>query len=99
MSLIDYISIPNHNNPERLVERRLTNASGVQEIVTLKKIQWDYLDWLENKGANIERYIRNCSAGNPDKSLSEALEWWIYWAYVEREEQGLPRPYWLNKNE
>lgn len=78
-----------------LIGRYVQNALGQEEIVFLTRVQWDYLDWLVERGADVAQYIRTCDLKRQETPLSELLGWWVYDWFLERERQGYPRPDWL----
>lgn len=66
-----------------------------EEIVFLTQTQWDYLDWLTARGADVVGYIQECDLKRKDVLFSHALSWWVYWWFLDREAAGYPRPDWL----
>jgi len=79
-----------------MVGRYVKNAFGQRERVELRQDQWDYFDWLaETQGYNVENYIQKCDETRGTSSFSDALQWWCFWLFEKREEEGKPRPEWL----
>ena len=56
MNLIECAENLYPNDPCELIGRHMVNALGAEEIVTMRRIQWDYFDWLENRGVNMKRF-------------------------------------------
>lgn len=98
MSFIRKVPHLSETSPDEFIGRYVTNALGAQEIVVMKQIQWDYLDWLKSRGAQVEEFIIACDKRNPHMSLSLALEHAVYQAFQEREREGYPKPSWLDKS-
>lgn len=95
MNLIECAENLYPNDPCELIGRHMTNALGAEEIVTMRRIQWDYFDWLEGHCVDMIRFVYECEMSNPNSSLSDALQCWIYDAFVLRERKGHERPNWL----
>lgn len=95
MNLIDHPAKAYGDDPEEMTGRYITNSMGLPVVVTLKRSQWRYLDWLEARGANIPEFILCCDRKVRNGSLSGSLQWWVYKLYLSREREGLPRPDWL----
>ena len=80
----------------QLVGRHLTNAMGYKESVVMRKVHWDYLDWLIERGAmRLEAVISSIQEEQPSMELGEALMTWLSEVCEDREELGLPQPTWL----
>lgn len=86
---------PDDRDPDEEIGRIVTNALDQPELVAMERKYWDYLDWLKGIGANIENYIKNCDRSRGIVPFGDALAWWTYYAYEDREKEGLPRPDWL----
>jgi hypothetical protein len=78
------------------VGRYLTNAMGHKEVVVMRKVHWDYLDWLVERGAmRLEAVIPSIQEEQPSMELGVALMTWLSEVCDDREEMGLPQPSWL----
>ena len=89
----EFVFLPHE---KELVGRVVKNAFGQEEVVYAESCHWRYLDWLaEHEGVDIEGFLQDCDMARGDWSFSDAIQWWAYWAYEYREEQGKPRPEWL----
>ena len=80
----------------QLVGRYLTNAMGHKETVVMRKVHWDYMDWLIERGAmRIDAVISSVQEEQPSMELGEALMTWLSEVCNDREELNLPQPSWL----
>lgn len=96
MHIIENNNLVFRSESSELIGRIVKNAFGIEEIVYAEQGHWRYLDWLaEHEGVDIEGFIQDCDMARGDCPLSDTLQWWAYWAYQYREEQGKPRPEWL----
>jgi hypothetical protein len=78
------------------VGRYLTNAMGVKEIVVMRKVHWDYLDWLIERGAgDLSEVITAIQEEQPSMELGEALMTYLSEVCALREELGAAQPSWL----
>lgn len=84
---------------DHYIGRYVENALGQQEIVHLSQRYWDYLDWFAEQNLDVPAYIKACDLKRKAVPLSDALAWHVYWTFLEREKQGLPRPDWLGPPE
>lgn len=90
---------PRHLEPVERVGRYIKDAMGQEQIVFLAPLHWRYLDWLTERGADVQGYIEECDLNRKDVPLSDALSWYVYWWYLDREKAGLARPDWLPEPE
>lgn len=93
-NLQNLVKYPGESGKE--VGRYLTNAMGHKEIVVMRKVHWDYLDWLIERGAmRLEAVIPAIQEELPSMDLGTALMTWLSEVCDEREQMGLPQPSWL----
>ncbi|WP_141134334.1 hypothetical protein [Jannaschia aquimarina] len=93
-NLKNLINRPGESGKE--VGRFLTNAMGHKEIVVMRKVHWDYLDWLVERGAmRLEAVIASIQAEQPSMEFGLALMTWLSEVCDDREQMGLPQPSWL----
>jgi hypothetical protein len=79
-----------------MLGRYLTNAMGHKEVVVMRKVHWDYLDWLTERGAgDLDEAIQVIQKEQPSMELGEALMTYLSEICDLREEMGLPQPSWL----
>jgi len=84
---------PNSPNYE-ILARSYKNALGIDELIFLHRVTWDYVDWLE---ANTENSFADWvvhTDKNPSEgfTLSHLLSYWLWFDECNRFRQGMPTP-------
>ena len=85
-------------DPYEKVGRYVFDAFGHPLIVSMQRISWAYLDWLESRGeADIEQFFfDNEMAHRPsDLSFDDWMEGAVKKAFLLRERNGATRPEWV----
>ena len=86
-------------SPYDKVGRKIKNAFGRREIVTMDRVNWDYLFWLDSINMDIVDFVKRCDLERGDAPLGEALSCWLRLEYEYREEHGLIQPWWLKEHQ
>lgn len=84
---------PNHWSYE-IVAKPYKNAEGVDEIISMMRCNWDYVDWLEaNSEIKFAEWVIHCDK-NPweNMCLSNLLMYWLWLDECNRFKEGLPTP-------
>jgi hypothetical protein len=83
-------------DPREMVGRYVNNIHNVPELVVMRKVNWDYVDWLVENGAmSLEKVIPAIQLENPSKPLADVLSTFLHEGCDLRDEMGLPQPPWL----
>ncbi len=64
----------------KAVTRTYSNMSNADELITLPKSYWEYVDWLETRGdINFSEWVIHCEQ-NPHLNIpiSELLMYWLW---------------------
>ncbi|PCI85560.1 MAG: hypothetical protein COB24_12660 [Hyphomicrobiales bacterium] len=91
---MDYFrNLPNH--PEyKTVTRIYKNAAGLDEIIIMTKVHWDYVAWLEaEENIDFAKWVVHFDK-NPheDWTLSHQLIYWLWYDECNRFRQGCKTP-------
>lgn len=86
-------------HPYDKVGRKLKNAFGQREIVTMERRFWDYLFWLGTVDVDIERFVQDCDLERGNIPFGDALSCWLRNQYEYRQREGLIQPWWLQEEE
>ena len=84
-------------DPYEKIGRFVTGAFGQPMIVSLSRISWAYLDWLDQtEGSDDDRFfIENDRIRlESDGSIDDWMEGAVRTLYLRRERSGSPRPPW-----
>jgi|GEM_PF-2326859 hypothetical protein len=62
------------------VTRTYPNSAGADELITLHRNYWDYVDWLEARGdIRFADWVIHCEQNAEDDApLSETLMYWLW---------------------
>jgi hypothetical protein len=83
-------------DPDNVVGRYVENDFGHQQLITMRRFFWDYLDWLEDSGPRDKRaYIKACDRSRTRTALEERLEAVLRVEMRTRRKLNRPEPAWL----
>ena len=85
--------LPNHWSYE-IETRPYKNAKGVDAMIFLPHVYWEYVDWLDAEGeTKFADWVVHCDKTPfEDCCLSYLLFYWLWYDECERFRQGLPTP-------
>lgn len=84
-------------DPFEPVGRQIEGMFGETITVTINRLDWAYLDWLEKKrGGKIKEFFKYVeSVRRPsDGERDEVVAWGVRQVYLRFEQEGKPRPPW-----
>lgn len=83
-------------DPDNVVGRYVENDFGHQQLITMRRFFWDYLDWLEESGTrDTKSYIKICDRYRTQTALGPRLETYLRAEMRARRNLNRPEPSWL----
>lgn len=96
MGLDDLRSDNYVGDPYEQQGRQLITSSNINETAVMRKVFWDYLDWLIEVGAaDLPSLLATLDYERDDRPLGDTLEGYLYDCALYRRDKGFPNPTWL----